>query len=80
MTIRKAVLDGFRGATVIILDSNITTFLTGIVLFKFGGPAIRGFAVTLMAGIVATVIASIFFLKSLFLFILDNTNLKRFGI
>ena len=78
--VRKAVNDGFSGAMVIILDSNITTFLTGIVLFKFGGPSIRGFAVTLMAGIAATIIASIFFLKSLFLFILDNTNIKKFGI
>jgi len=79
-TLRKAVVDGFRGATVVILDSNITTFLTGVVLFKFGGPSIRGFAVTLMAGIVATIIASVFFLRSLFLFVLDNTNWKRLGI
>ncbi|MBU1008300.1 protein translocase subunit SecD [Candidatus Dependentiae bacterium] len=78
--LRKAVQDGFSGATVVILDSNITTFLTGLVLFKFGGPSIRGFAVTLMAGIVATIIASVFFLRSLFLFMLDTFNLKRFGI
>lgn len=80
LTMRKAVSDGFGRATVIILDSNITTFLTGLVLFKFGGPSIRGFAVTLMAGIVATVIASVFFLKSIFLFMLDNTKLRWFGI
>lgn len=79
-TIRKAVNDGFKGAMVVILDSNITTFLTGLILFKFGSPAIRGFAVTLMAGIVANIFASIFFLKSLFLFILDNTKLRKFGI
>ena len=66
--------------SVVILDSNITTFLTGLVLFKFGGPSIRGFAVTLMAGIVATMISSIFFLKSLFLFFLDNTKIKKFGL
>jgi len=79
-TMRKSVVDGFSGAMVVILDSNITTFLTGLVLFKFGSPAIRGFAVTLMAGIVATILAGIFFLKSLFLFFLDNTNIKRFGL
>jgi len=79
-TLRKAIKDGFGGATVIILDSNITTFLTGLVLFKFGGPPIRGFAVTLMAGIVATVLASIFFLKSLFLFFVDAFKWKRFGL
>jgi preprotein translocase subunit SecD len=79
-TLRKAVQDGFGGATAVILDANITTFLTAIVLFKFGGPAIRGFAVTLMAGIVATVIASVLFLKSIFLFTIDNTPIKWFGL
>lgn len=79
-TIRKAVQDGFKGAIVVIMDSNITTLLTGIVLFKFGGPHVRGFAVTLIAGIVATLIASMFFLKSLFLFTLDNTGIKKLGI
>lgn len=79
-TMRKAVQDGFSSAIVVILDSNITTFLTGIILFKFGGPAVRGFAVTLMAGIIATLFASIFFLKSMFLFILDNTKIRKFGI
>jgi len=77
---RKAINDGFSGAMVVIFDSNLTTFLTGVILFKFGSPAIRGFAVTLMAGIAANIIASLFFLKSLFLFVLDNTKLRRFGI
>ncbi len=79
-TLRKAVNDGFGSAMVVILDSNITTFLTGLVLFKFGGPSIRGFAVTIMAGIIATIFASIFFLKSLFLFLLDNTKIRKIGI
>jgi preprotein translocase subunit SecD len=76
-TFRKALNDGFKGAMVVILDSNITTFLTGFVLFKFGGPAIKGFAVTLMVGVVATVLSGIFFLKSVFDFVLDNTPLKN---
>lgn len=76
-TFRKAMNDGFKGAMVVILDSNITTFLTGFVLFKFGGPAIKGFAVTLMVGIIATVLSGIFFLKSIFEFVLDNTPLKK---
>ncbi|MCK4517197.1 protein translocase subunit SecD [Candidatus Babeliales bacterium] len=80
VTLRKAVQDGFAGAMVVILDANFTTFLTGLVLFKFGGPAIRGFAVTLMAGIVATIFAGVFFLRSIFLFLLDFTNFKCFGL
>jgi len=65
VSFRQAVESGFSGATTVILDSNITTFLAGVILFKFGGPAVKGFAVTLMAGIIATLIAGIFFLRSL---------------
>lgn len=78
-TIRKAINDGFAGAMVVILDSNITTFLTGLVLFKFGSPAIRGFAVTLMVGIVATILSGVFFLKAIFEFVLDNTSIREFS-
>ncbi len=73
---RAAVNNGFRDAMTVILDSNITTFLTGIVLFYFGGPAIRGFAVTLMAGIVATLLSGVLFLKSLYSFSFDVCNVK----
>ncbi len=76
VSFRSAVDSGFKGAMAVIIDSNITTFLTGLVLFYFGGPGIRGFAVTLMLGIVATLLAGIYFLKALFDFVLDNTNLK----
>lgn len=75
--LRKSVLDGFNGAMSVILDSNITTFLTGMVLYQFGGPAIKGFAVTLMAGIVATVLSGIYFLKAMFIFLFDSLNVKR---
>lgn len=76
-TFRKAVNDGFKGAMVVILDSNITTFLTGFILFKFGGPVIRGFAIVLMIGIIAAVAFGVFFLRSIFDFILDNTKIKE---
>jgi preprotein translocase subunit SecD len=76
-TFRKALHDGFSGAMVVILDSNITTFLTGFVLFKFGGPAIKGFAVTLMIGIIATILSGVYFLRSIFEFVLDNSKVKQ---
>jgi preprotein translocase subunit SecD len=76
VALRAAVNGGFKDAMAVILDSNITTFLTGIVLFYFGGPAIKGFAVTLMAGIVATILAGVYFLKSLFSFSTDVCNVK----
>jgi preprotein translocase subunit SecD len=71
---RQAIESGFGGVMGVIMDSNITTFLTGIILFKFGGPLVRGFAVTLMSGIVATLIAGIFFLKSLISWVVDLRN------
>lgn len=79
-TFRKALNDGFSGALTVILDSNITTFLSGIALFYFGGPAIKGFAVTLMIGVVATVVSGVYFLKALFDFFLDNTGIKQIKI
>jgi preprotein translocase subunit SecD len=79
-TYRKALNDGFKGALAVILDSNITTFLSGIALFYFGGPAIKGFAVTLMIGVIATVVSGVYFLKALFDFVLDNTNIKQFKL
>ncbi len=77
---KKAMLDGFSDAMPVILDSNITTFLTGLVLFWYGGPAIKGFAVTLMAGIVATLLSGVLFLKALYTFFFDCTNVKQFKI
>lgn len=74
--LRKAVSDGFAGALSVILDSNITAFLTGIILFQFGGPAVRNFATTWMLGIIATVLAGIVFLRALFNFVLDVFNVK----
>ncbi len=74
---RKAMLDSFNGVLAVVLDSNISSFLTGMILFQFAGPAIKGYAVTLMAGIVATLLSGIFFLKSVYRFIFDNLNVKR---
>ncbi len=75
--LRKSIMEGFSGAMSVIMDSNITTFLTGMVLFFFGGPAIKGFAVTLMAGIVATILSGVYFLKAMFLFMTDIMGVKK---
>ncbi len=52
---RNALKEGYQNAMSAIMDSNITTLLAGIVLYQFGTGPIRGFAVTLMIGIVTTV-------------------------
>jgi preprotein translocase subunit SecD len=78
--IKAAVDTGFSGAMAVILDGNITTFISGIVLYHLGSGPIQGFAVTLMLGIVATLIATLFFLKACFKFILGNFSIQRLSI
>ncbi len=56
---KAAVEAGFANALSAILDSNITTFLTGAILYSFGVGPIKGFAVTLMAGIVASLFSAL---------------------
>ncbi|MBI2083274.1 MAG: protein translocase subunit SecD [Deltaproteobacteria bacterium] len=56
---RSALELGYSNAMSAILDSNITTFLAGVVLYQFGTGPIRGFAVTLMIGIVTTLFTAI---------------------
>lgn len=77
LPLRKAISNGFSGVMAVIIDSNLTTLLTGLVLYQFGGPAIRGFAVTLIAGIVATLLAGVYFLKALFFFSTDVLNVSK---
>ncbi|MDP2984614.1 MAG: protein translocase subunit SecD [Candidatus Latescibacter sp.] len=58
-TSKVAVDNGYFRARWSILDSNITTFLTGIILYNFGTGPIKGFALTLMVGIVSTVFTAL---------------------
>lgn len=80
MTIKKAVNTGFSDALVVILDANITTFIVGAVLYYFGTGPIKGFAVTMMLGIISTLITGLFFLKATFTFILDKFNVQKLRI
>lgn len=60
-----AVQDGFKNSLSSIIDSNVTTFLTGIVLFIFGTGLILGFATTLIIGILTSLFAAIFITRVL---------------
>ncbi|KKP35717.1 MAG: SecD: protein-export membrane protein D [candidate division TM6 bacterium GW2011_GWF2_32_72] len=75
--LKEAIEVGFSDATVVILDSNITTFIVGVVLYMLGTGPLQGFAVTMMLGIVSTLITTLFFLKSLFSWILDGFGLQN---
>ena len=56
----KAITDGYANAYSAIIDGQITTLLTGLVLFVFGSGPVQGFATTLIIGIITSVITSIF--------------------
>ncbi|MBQ8099663.1 MAG: protein translocase subunit SecDF [Paludibacteraceae bacterium] len=63
--LRKAINDGFAGAISAIIDANVTSFLTGVVLAVFGTGPIKGFAVTFMIGIVSSVLTAVFITRLL---------------
>jgi preprotein translocase subunit SecD len=66
-TPRVAIDQGFEHAMPAIIDANVTTVITAAFLFQFGTGPVRGFAVTLIVGIIASLITAVFVTKTLFL-------------
>ena len=62
----KAVADGYTNAYSAIIDGQVTTLLTGIVLYVFGSGPVQGFATTLIIGIITSVLTSIFITRIIF--------------
>jgi preprotein translocase subunit SecD len=69
-----ALKEGYARAMSAILDSNITTAATALVLLYFGTGPVRGFAVTLLIGIVTTLFANVFVSK-----VMLDTLVHKFG-
>ncbi len=76
---RLAIADGFKHALPSILDSQITTFLTGIILYVFGKGPILGFATTLMIGIVTSLFTSILISRLIFEWMLEKNQSIKFS-
>ena len=70
--LRLAISDGYKNAYSAILDGQITTILTGIILYFFGSGTIKGFAAVLVIGIITSVLTSIFITRLIF-----EARLKR---
>lgn len=66
-TVRLAIDEGFNHAMSAIVDANVTTALTAAILYQFGTGPVRGFAVTLLAGLAASMISALFVVRTLFL-------------
>jgi protein-export membrane protein SecD len=75
-TPRAAVDDGFRHAMSAIVDSNLTTLIVALILFQVGTGPVRGFAVTLAIGIMASFFSAVFITRTFFLLYLER---KRAG-
>jgi preprotein translocase subunit SecD len=73
-TVRTSIDEGFRHAMSAIVDSNVTTVLTAMVLYQFGSGPVKGFAVTLIAGIAASMLTSIFVVKTFYLLWLNRSR------
>ena len=66
-TVRTSIDEGFKHAWSAILDTSITTILSGAVLYQYGTGPVRGFAVTLIAGIAASLFCAVFVTKTFYL-------------
>ena len=75
-----AVIDaGFGKAFTAIFDSNLTTFITGVILYQFGSGPVQGFALTLMIGIVASMFSAIIITRVIFEWMLERGMKLNFG-
>ncbi len=69
---RLAIADGYKNAYSSIIDANVTTILTGIILWFFGTGPVEGFAKTLVIGILTSLFSAIFITRLIFAWRLDN--------
>lgn len=79
-TALASVHAGFERATLTILDANVTTLIAALVLFQFGTGPIKGFAVTLCLGIIASLFTALILSKNIFDFLLRNRQSSKLSI
>ena len=77
--LRLAISDGYKNAYSAIIDGNLTTIITGVVLAIFGSGPVQGFATTLVIGLITSLITSIFITRLLFEWRLGKNKNITFG-
>jgi len=75
---RLAIADGYKNAYSAIIDGNVTTLLTGIVLYIFGSGPVQGFATTLIIGILCSLFTAIFLSRLVFTYWMDKNVVINF--
>ena len=76
--LRLAITDGYKAAYSSIIDANVTTLLTGIILYVFGTGPIKGFATTLVIGIITSLFSAIFITRLIFYWRLNKKSKVTF--
>lgn len=79
-TALASVMAGFDRATLTILDANVTTIIAALVLYQYGTGPIKGFAVTLSLGIIASLFTALVLTKSVLVFTLKNKQSSKLSI
>jgi len=75
--VKQAIADGYKGASSAIIDSNVTTLLTGVILYFTGTGPIKGFASTLVIGIITSLFSAVLISRLIYEWLLKkNQNLK----
>lgn len=79
-TVWSAIENGYQRAFITILDANLTTFFTALVLYHFGTGPIKGFAVTLGIGILASMFTAIVVTREIYGFTIGNRDVQKLSI
>ncbi|MNL57222.1 bifunctional preprotein translocase subunit SecD/SecF [compost metagenome] len=77
---KVAIKEGYNRAMSAILDANVTTAATAVVLLYFGTGPVRGFAVNLLIGIVTTLFANVFVSKVIVDLLVSKYNVKKLSV
>lgn len=79
--VAKAIVMGFDRAFITIIDTHVTTILSAVILYLYGSGPIRGFAVTLILGLLINLFSAVFVSRTIFMWLLErNPELKKLSI
>ena len=79
-TVRASIEQGYSNAFSAIIDANVTTFIAGVVLYTYGSGPIKGFALTLMIGILASLFTAIIVTRVIYDLFLEKRTIKELSI
>lgn len=78
-SLKQAFYSGYGHSFITLVDAHVTSAVAGLVLLVYGNPAVKGFAVTLMCGIISTLFTSYYVTEVIGIWLLEKTNIKRFS-